>query len=172
MIRFKTKRLLARDVEEKDYIFLLSIYSEKENMKYISCGRYDWTLSQLKEKYQTANADYSSGFGIFTVQTKDSGMIIGEAGLFNSFDDASILELGYIIDSDFWRQGFGTEICAALIKYAFNTLKTQKVVAQMYADNVASIRLSEKLGMQRTASGETETGQTFYRYELKNDLES
>jgi len=172
MIRFKTKRLLARDVEEKDYIFLLSIYSQKENMKYISSGKYDWTLTELKEKYQIANKDYSTGIGIFIVQMKDSGIIIGEAGLFNSFNDPLILELGYIIDSDFWRQGFGSEICSGLIKYAFNTLGAHKVVARMYADNIGSVRLSEKLGMQRTESGETQTGAIFYRYELENNLNS
>jgi len=168
MIRFKTKRLIIRDIEEKDLMFLLSIYTEKQNMRYISSGKYDWTLNELKEKYKAINKDYCNGFGIFTVEIKGNGIIIGEAGLFNSFGNSDILELGYIIDQDFWKQGFGTELCKGLIHYAFTTLKVQKVVARMYTENSASVRLSEKAGMTRTESGITDNYKTYIQYEIEN----
>lgn len=168
MIRFKTKRLIIRDVEEKDYMFLLSIYTEPVNMRFIPNGRSDWTLSELKDKYNRANENYANGFGIFVVEMKDHGFIIGEAGLFDSFNNTSTLELGYILDSDFWKQGFGSELCAGLINYCFTNLHVDTVVARTYADNIASVKLSEKLGMGRTETGVSDDGKAFYRYELSS----
>lgn len=169
MIRFKTKRLIIRDVEEKDYLFLLSLYNQQENMKYISSGKYDWTFDELKSKYESVNKDYPSGIGLFIAEIKSTSFIIGEAGIFNSFNDLSVLELGYIIDSDFWRQGFGTEICSGLIRYGFDILQADKIIARMYAENTGSVRLSEKLDMKRVETGKTENGQLFYRYEITKD---
>lgn len=169
MIRFETDRLIIRDVTERDLDSLRNIYTCEINMKYISSGRYDWTKEELEEKYRKINQGYIYGFGIFAVELRDSGDVIGEAGLFDSFMDRSVLELGYIVDSAYWNQGYGTEICGGLIDYALNQLSVHKLIARMYVENTASVRLAEKLSMERTVSGQTDTGSAFYEYVLTND---
>ncbi|MDH6357108.1 GNAT family N-acetyltransferase [Parabacteroides sp. PF5-9] len=166
MISIETPRLFLREINEDDLPHLLAIYTQKENMRYVSNGKYNWTLEELREKYNRINKEYCEQIGIFVVVLKENGTLIGEGGLFNSFDDNSILELGYIIDTVYWNQGFGSEICRGLIHYSFNRLKTRKVVARMYADNLASVRLCEKMGMTKVESGQTEEGHIYYRYEL------
>lgn len=150
MLRLKTARLNIRDLEESDFDKLLRIHNRKENMLYVSDGNYYWSKEQLIAKYQKFNKHADKGFGIFAVELKSTQQIIGEAGLFNSFDDASVLELGYIIDSAFWQQGFGTEICQGLIDYALGTPKTERLIARMYAANQASVLVSEKCGMKKS----------------------
>lgn len=59
MIRIETNRLIIRDVEESDFDILLPIYNKKENMQFISSGRYDWNKAELIEKYQKINKDYA-----------------------------------------------------------------------------------------------------------------
>ena len=150
-IRFETERLLIRDIELTDLESLLKVYCKKENMKFVSNGNYKWTLSQLSEKYENLNKNYRSGFGVFIVIEKEENKVIGEAGLFDSFKNPSKLEMGYILDSKYWNQGFGYEICNGLINYSFNKLKVGSVVARMYAENIYSVKLSEKCGMQRNS---------------------
>ncbi|HZL12003.1 MAG TPA: GNAT family N-acetyltransferase [Prolixibacteraceae bacterium] len=169
-VRFETERLLIRDIETADLSSLLQVYSKKENMEYVSNGNYKWTFEQLSEKYNKLNKNYSSGFGIFVVEEKDSSEIIGEAGLFDSFGKQSKLELGYIIDSKHWGKGYGYEISLGLINYCFHKLKTKSVIARMYSKNVASVRLSEKCGMQKTNSGLTAANEEYLEYELSNPL--
>lgn len=169
MIRFKTKQLIIRDVRENDFMFLYSIYTQQINMQYISNGKYTWKLEEVKKKYQSINKNPNKGYGLFIIELKNRSMVIGEAGLFNSFNNPAILELGYIIDSDFWKMGLGTEVCTGLFRYAFEYLSTKKLVARMYAENKASVRLSEKLGMKRVEVNQTETGKIFYKYELTHE---
>lgn len=166
MLRLKTARLNIRDVEESDFDKLLRIYNRKENMLYVSDGNYHWSKKELVAKYQKYNQHNAEGYGIFVVELLESEEIIGEAGLFNSFDDTAVLELGYIIDSAFWKHGFGTEICRGLIEYAFGTLKTERLIARMYAANVSSVRVSEKCGMKRVEHGFTPDGREFLEYAI------
>jgi len=168
MIRFQTYRLIIRDIQTEDLDSLLAIYRRQENMKFISDGRCDWSKEQLTGKYEKCNVNYASGFGIFTVCLKDTDTVIGEAGLFDSFDATNKLESGYILDSAYWRQGFGKEICNGLIQYCFNNLRIETVVSRMYAENDRSVKLSEKCGMKRVNTGETTDGRTFYEYEISN----
>jgi len=139
-----TKSLLIREIIPSDINVLLSVYSKKENMKYISNGKYDWAIEELKGKYQKVNTDgYPQGYGIFAVVA--CGEIIGEAGLFNSFGNKKILELGYILDNNYWNRGYGIEICSGLLDYGFNVLGADKIIARMYPENIGSIIICEKL---------------------------
>lgn len=149
---------------EGDLDTILSVYTQERNMRYISDGKYDWTISGLKDKYSRINQGYANGYGIFMVELKDLGIVIGEAGLFSFGHNAGIFELGYILDSIYWGKGYGTEICRGLINYAFVSLKAECVVARMYASNRASVRLSEKCGMKKSGSGVAENGKEFYEY--------
>lgn len=168
MIRFKTSFLIIRDIETNDLITLLEFYTQKANMRFISNGKYNWTLNELEARYKKINKDYPLGIGAFVVELASTGEVIGEAGLFNSFHDPQILELGYIIDYPFWRKGYGREVCQGLIDYAFKELGAKRLVARMYADNTASVMLSEICDMTLTNTGRAENGKVVFRYELNN----
>lgn len=165
-MEIQTSRLIIREMQEGNFPALHSIYIQPETMKYISSGRYDWTMEELQNKYAAINKDYPQGFGIFVVQLKNTPIVIGEAGLFNSFNNPAILELGYILDQHYWHQGYGKEVCTGLIRYCREQLHTEKVIARMYADNTASVRLSEATSMIRTETGTTPEGKIFYMYEI------
>jgi ribosomal-protein-alanine N-acetyltransferase len=145
----KTKRLIIREIESNDIERLVKIYRGTENLKFIPNSNLNWTREKLKGKYDKINQNYKNGFGIYSVELVNNREVIGEVGLFNSFEDYKHLELGYILDEKYWKQGYGTEICNTLIDYGFNTLKLDKITARMFKENVASIRLSEKCGMKR-----------------------
>ena len=147
-IFIETDRLLIREIHPNDIDGLLDIYRDFRNLRFIPNSNLNWTSEKLNEKYSKIIQDYKNGFGIFAVQLKDNGQIIGEAGLFNSFNELNHLELGYILDNKFWRKGYGSEICSSLIDYGFNTLNLDKITARMFKGNIASIRLSEKCGMK------------------------
>ena len=67
MVRFETDRAVVRDVVEGDMDIMFSIYTQEKNMRYISGGRYDWTIFELRDKYSRINKSYSYGYGIFIV---------------------------------------------------------------------------------------------------------
>lgn len=166
----KTERLIFRHISTKDIDTLLNIYRKPENMRFISNGKSDWTIKELSEKYLRVNKDYDLGIGIFVLEHNETGDIIGEAGLFNSFNDLNKLELGYIIDTKHTNKGFGTETCKALIDYAFKHLKTKSLIARMYANNYPSIKLSEKCGMTKYEQGIADNGANYLSYKISNAI--
>ncbi|MDO6759720.1 GNAT family N-acetyltransferase [Tamlana sp. 2_MG-2023] len=170
-IIIETKRLWIREIEPEDIDCLLEIYNNPQNMVFIPNSNFKWTETKLKEKYQKLNQNYFNGFGVFIIQIKDKDTIIGEAGLFNSFQNFKHLELGYIVDHKFWRNGYGSEICNALINYGFQKLKLEKLTARMFKENLASIKLSEHCGMKLVKSKSPENDIDFYEYEVTNKTE-
>jgi RimJ/RimL family protein N-acetyltransferase len=58
-------------------------------------------------------------------------------------------ELGWCLDPDQAGRGYATEAVAALIRLCFEDLGLRRVTASCFADNVASWRLMDRLGMRR-----------------------
>ena len=58
-------------------------------------------------------------------------------------------EVGWCLDPAFQGQGYATEAVAGLLRVCFEDLGLRRVVALSFADNTASWRLMERLGMRR-----------------------
>ncbi|MFB9310630.1 RimJ/RimL family protein N-acetyltransferase [Agromyces hippuratus] len=61
--------------------------------------------------------------------------------------------IGYILDPAHAGNGYATEIARALLDLAFGDLGVHRVTAGCFADNTASWRIMEKLGMRREQHG-------------------
>lgn len=58
-------------------------------------------------------------------------------------------EIGWCLDPAYQGRGLATEAVAALLAVCFEGLGLRRVTANCFADNVASWRLMERLGMRR-----------------------
>ena len=58
-------------------------------------------------------------------------------------------ELGWTLDPALGGHGYATEAVAELVRLCFEELGLRRVLASCFADNVASWRLMERLGMRR-----------------------
>ena len=70
---------------------------------------------------------------------------IGMVDLFKRSED-SALEIGYSMAPDYWGLGFMYEACEAVIEEAKRTLGATRIIAGVFIDNPASLRLLHKLG--------------------------
>ena len=85
-------------------------------------------------------------FGVWIIEDKlRAGQIIGRAG-FSMREEFKDPELGYIIAVPYQRQGYGREVCEAILKYGYKQLAFTKVRVLMDEENIASRCLCEKLG--------------------------
>ncbi|MCU4165928.1 GNAT family N-acetyltransferase [Carboxylicivirga caseinilyticus] len=155
-------RLILQPLNDDHLDTLLNIYNSETNMKYIPNAHKKWTLKELKAKYHKFETYHE--YGIYAIIFKESGKIIGEAGLFDYNNNAHIVELGYIIDSEFWHIGLGTEVCQTLINHCFNEAGFTTIIARMYADNKASVKVSEKCGMLLTSTFTDSNGKQGLEY--------
>jgi [ribosomal protein S5]-alanine N-acetyltransferase len=89
------------------------------------------------------------GWGPWLLVLDVERTLVGDAGFTGKPNDDGIAEIGYGVLPAFQRQGLATEAGEALIRWAFEH-GARAVVAQCDANNVASVRVLEKLGMRST----------------------
>jgi len=58
-------------------------------------------------------------------------------------------ELGWVLDPAYSGKGYATEAVLEMLRYCFEDLGIHRVVANCFADNAASWRLMERIGMRR-----------------------
>jgi RimJ/RimL family protein N-acetyltransferase len=61
----------------------------------------------------------------------------------------TMAEIGYTLDPAHAGHGYATEAASELLRLAFDEVGVRRVIAQCFADNEASWRLMERLGMRR-----------------------
>lgn len=160
----ETKRCILRETTEEDLDAFYRIYAEP------SITRYMENLFEDREKERAYIAQYRKnmygfyGFGIWTVQLKETGEIIGRAGLDMraGFEEP---ELGFLIGVPWQGRGLAKEVCEAILFYAKAALEFTQVQAMTEPENEVSLMLLHKLGF--TPAGEYVKGDITYLRFLK-----
>lgn len=100
------------------------------------------------EFYRAAwKADLLYKFGIFE---KKSGRHIGYLDIATHIRlRIQSANLGYEIHRPFWRQGFCTEACIALLRFCFQKLHFHRIEACADKKNLASVKTALAIGMKR-----------------------
>ncbi len=80
---------------------------------------------------------------------KAERILIGTMGFKGGPDQTGTVEMGYSIIPEYRGRGYAPEMARALISWAFGNQRIRSVIAECLADNTASIRVLEKIGMQR-----------------------
>ena len=142
----ETERLLIRRITHKDMDELLAIMGKPEVMY---AWEHGFTKKDVRKWINRQLTRYrKDGFGYFAVILKESGALIGQAGLMNStINGNEAVELVYILDNAYWHNGYGTEAARTCLEYAFEELGLKTVCCSIRPENVASIRVAERLGM-------------------------
>jgi ribosomal-protein-alanine N-acetyltransferase len=95
------------------------------------------------------------GFGFFAVELRDTGELIGLAGLSHVPFEAHFtpcVEIGWRLAAAHWNRGLATEAARECLRYGFEHLALAEVVAFTVPANQRSRRVMEKLGMTRNAA--------------------
>ena len=85
---------------------------------------------------------------MFSVLEKDTGNWVGRLGPWRPHGWPGT-EVGYGIARPFWGKGYATEGAAAAMDYAVNTLGWHEIIQTIHPDNVASVRVAERLGARK-----------------------
>ncbi|RPJ96331.1 GNAT family N-acetyltransferase [Rummeliibacillus sp. TYF005] len=146
----ETKRIKLRDYNTDDFHFLNSLLKAPEMVRFIGNGKtkneteakafYDW----IKASY-----DQNKDYGLKIIELKDTGERIGHAGLVPQIiNGEELIEIGYWISTNYWGEGFATEVAKALRDYGEKELHLQKMIALIQVDNLASQKVARNIGMK------------------------
>lgn len=99
------------------------------------------------------------GCGKWAVVSREDNQIVGWAALVPLPGRPQDIEVGYIISPLCWGQGLATEAAAALVNYAFRVLIVPAVHSMVNPANIPSVRVTQKLGMERIGKITCTSGQ-------------
>lgn len=141
-MRVETERLILRRYTTKD---LQDIYEYLSNPKVVEYEPYK--PMSMKEAKETLEWRISSDEFV-AVELKSSHKMIGNVYLGKR--DFNSLEIGYVFNEDYWKQGYARESCENLIEEAFSN-GVHRIFAECDPQNPNSWSLLEKLGFHREA---------------------
>lgn len=92
------------------------------------------------------------GWGIWLVVHDADRVVIGDVGFKGRSEGADTVDIGYSVLPAYRNQGYAYEAAHALVDWAFRQPGITRVIATCLPTNVPSVRVLEKLGMQRTGT--------------------
>ena len=87
------------------------------------------------------------GFGPWAMIHKPDNQFIGHCGL-RYWPGSSDVEVLYALARRYWGQGLATEGARTSLRYGFEHLKLERIIAVALVDNHASRRVMEKIGLR------------------------
>ncbi|MGH2942404.1 MAG: GNAT family N-acetyltransferase [Solirubrobacteraceae bacterium] len=142
-----TERLVLRAYDCTDLDELhAALYSDDDAMRLLGGPRDLAGTRAALERSMTQQE--RAGFSFWPVIERESGLLVGEAGLFPLAPDGPDVALGYAFGARHWGRGYATEAAGAVLAEAFGPLGMERVVAITREANQGSRRVLSKLGFR------------------------
>jgi RimJ/RimL family protein N-acetyltransferase len=144
-----TARLRLRRSRPEDAEAISRYRSDPEVQRFQGWDRTDveGVREEILEMASRAPGD-PGGWVQLTVEERGSGELVGDVGLSPVEGEPGTIKIGYTIAPERQGRGYGTEAVGALVDLVLRDLGADVVRIHASADNVASIRLAEKLGFR------------------------
>jgi RimJ/RimL family protein N-acetyltransferase len=144
----RTARLLLRVHKQEDIPDLVRLAGAREIAATTLGIPHPYIDEDARRFLEKSADDFRSGRSVsFAICKVPGGELCGGAGLDIS-ETHQRAELGYWIGVPYWRMGYATEAARAVVEFGFANLGLHRIHAHYFAENKASGRVLEKIGMR------------------------
>jgi ribosomal-protein-alanine N-acetyltransferase len=171
--RIESERLTLRRIEPADLEFFTHIHADPEVARYLAHGKPRSAQESLAWLQSLLRTYDDCSLGQLAVLRKSDGALIGRCGLSDlaveakprvathprgwyQREDAPAnadlrfeCELGYTFHRDSWGHGYASEAARCVFNYSRDVLKLPRIVSLIHPDNLRSLRVAERFGVQR-----------------------
>lgn len=145
-VRIETERLILRPFTVDDLESAYKMNLDPAVSKYTGDGGIVTKAETLRRIEMDVLGDYRKyGYGRLAVELKGISSFIGFSGL-KYLPDLKEVDLGFRFFEAYWGKGIATEAGTACVKYGFEKLALEQLTGMVLPENLASIRVLEKLG--------------------------
>jgi len=148
MTTLKTERLILRPWTDNDREPFFILNSDPVAMEYfekpLSREESDTAVDRIMKHFE------EKGFGLWVMESKETGEFIGTTGIFIPYFEAAYtpcVEIGWRMGVKYWGQGLVSEAARASLKYGFENVETEEIVAVTVPTNFRSRAVMDRLGM-------------------------
>jgi RimJ/RimL family protein N-acetyltransferase len=156
-MRLETERLVLRKPELGDLDGYAELWGDPEVVRFLSGSTLP--RDEVPAAIERMLGHWERhGVGLFSVLRKEDGRLVGRVGyllwdperwvnaMHEQLDGELELEVGWTIARSLWGSGYATEAALACRDNAFGELGRDRVISLIAPENVASIRVAEKIG--------------------------
>jgi RimJ/RimL family protein N-acetyltransferase len=143
-------RLRYEPIGDEHFAGLHAMHADPEVMRYL-LGRPETPdeTRALIARVRTRWAEW--GYSWWALLDRDTGELVGAGGIQHlGRDRVNPHEIGWRLRRASWGSGLATEAASAMAGYAFTVLDAPRLCAVRHPDNLASLRVMDKLGMRCT----------------------
>jgi RimJ/RimL family protein N-acetyltransferase len=151
-IIFETPRLILRQFTEADPPLILLLNSDPEIVKYVHEPTLQTEEQAKKILVENILPQYEKKLGRWAIHTKEKLDFIGWCGL-KYRPELDEIDLGYRLMQKAWGKGFATEAAQYTLEYGFKSLDLKLITGRAHIENIASIKVLEKIGMDFISEG-------------------
>lgn len=148
----ETERLHLRGWEMRDYFPFFEMNADPKVMQYFPKLLLKQESDALADRFQ--HFIQHNGWGFWVVELKASGQFIGFTGLHHQpsqFSFSPCTEIAWRFTAQAWGKGYATEAAQACLKFAFDQLKLERVIAFTALQNRKSFAVMQRLNMREIA---------------------
>jgi RimJ/RimL family protein N-acetyltransferase len=145
----ETERLLLRQWRDGDWQGLHRTYGDPEVMSWIGAPAGDLASTAAAVGRMSMHWRLL-GYGMFAVEERTSGEIVGRVGLMLHPDwplDGPKVEVGWTLQRSAWGRGYATEGAKASLEFGFDVLDLPQIFSMTRPDNARSRAVMERCGL-------------------------
>ncbi|OJJ20159.1 GNAT family N-acetyltransferase [marine bacterium AO1-C] len=155
IVEIPTQRTTLRLISMADLEAIHELHSLPETDQYNTLGipQNIEETQEIIEQWVAENQQKDIKNYTFKIELLPENQFIGLFGFRLWSKKHSRGEVWYKIHSSYWKQGYATEVLAAVIDFGFDQLNLHRIQAGCAVDNIGSIKVLEKVGMIREGRG-------------------
>lgn len=145
-----TERLALHEYQESDWRSVHEFAKDPEVVRYLDWGpnseedTRDFIAHAIRHRQEQPRTRFE-----FAVTLLETGAIIGGCRLYVTSAYHREGEIGYVLNRQYWGQGYGSETARALLAFGFLPLDLHRIIAYCDPANEKSIRTLDRVGMTR-----------------------
>ena len=146
----ETERLIIRDFVKDDLPILIAQFSEPAAKSGILPYQSDkeYQKKNFENSIVWAQQEQRAYFNLAVTRKTDLALI-GSCTITKVYPESYVdAAIGWHYGSIYWGKGYATEVAGKLLYIGFELNKVNAIYADCFADNIASIRMLEKIGMK------------------------
>lgn len=147
-MRIVTPRLVLREYVPADWEATLAYQRDPRYLRYYPWDdRTEEEVRRFVQQFVDWQAESPRRRVQLAVTLRREGTLIGSAGVRRMPADDTEADVGYELDPAHWGKGYATEAASAMASFAFREWGLRRLSSWCVAENAASARVLEKLGM-------------------------
>ena len=144
-IRIETEELCLRTASEED---INEVARTFEYPNEISLEKAEKAIKGMIKNHQQNKIGYIKHLCLAVCLKENPEKIIGWCGLDGEIEKDKVV-LFYIITDEYRRKGYATQCARALLKYAFETVRLDRIYGGCDKDNTPSYKIMSNIGMEQ-----------------------